>query len=439
MDKNKNKSFVKWLEILQQESWQLELLISGFAIFLLASAYDQLDSFEYQIHLLTTGSLYFQTLILPFQIILGAWYVLMINLILHVLLRGLWISTIGIRYVSGEIDFELLKFSPKFDRFLKKKIVSFDLYIQRLEQLCSIVFGFTFLIIFILISMGLFVIGIILLALAINFISQYLHKGWLALMIPLLILYVFGGMIYFIDFMSLGWIKREKSLAKLYYPIYRFFSVITMSFVYRPLYYNLIDNRYGRKVVLFLIPYLLIFTMISSMRFETHSYLPAQRNVQTLGNDYYDDAWGGDKLFSSASINSKYVSNGFIELFLPYNGGSDDEVIERLCPDLPAVRKGVFLLRSADDVRRTMNAAEALDCHSQRFQIFVNDTLMKNLKYKFFDHLQRKNVGLTTILDVSFLTRGEHSLKIEVLFPETRQGNDTLVFRHTDDIPFWKE
>ncbi len=47
MDKNKNKSFVKWLEILQQESWQLELLISGFAIFLLASAYDQLDSFEY--------------------------------------------------------------------------------------------------------------------------------------------------------------------------------------------------------------------------------------------------------------------------------------------------------------------------------------------------------------------------------------------------------
>ena len=64
MAKDKNKSFVKWIEILQQESWQLELLISGFAIFLLASVYDEIGSFEYQISLLTTGSAYFGTSLL---------------------------------------------------------------------------------------------------------------------------------------------------------------------------------------------------------------------------------------------------------------------------------------------------------------------------------------------------------------------------------------
>ena len=213
MAKDHKKSFVKWLEILQQESWQLELLISGFAIFLLAGAYDQLDSFEYQIYLLTTGSSYFGTLILPFQILLGAWYVLIINLILHVLLRGLWISTIGIRYVSGEIEFDILNFSPKFDRFLKKRIVSFDAYIEKLEQLCSIVFGFTFLIIFILISMGLFVVGIVFLALTIDMIEGNFHNGWLALVIPVLILYLFGGLLYFIDFITLGWIKKRKSIS----------------------------------------------------------------------------------------------------------------------------------------------------------------------------------------------------------------------------------
>lgn len=31
-DRSKNK-LSKWLELLQQESWQLELIISGFAIF----------------------------------------------------------------------------------------------------------------------------------------------------------------------------------------------------------------------------------------------------------------------------------------------------------------------------------------------------------------------------------------------------------------------
>jgi hypothetical protein len=439
MAKDKKKSFVKWLEILQQESWQLELLISGFAIFLLASAYDQLDGFEYQINLLTTGSSYFGTLLLPFQIIMGAWYVLIINLVLHVLLRGLWISTIGIRYVSGEIDFEILKFSPNFDRFLKKRIVSFDLYIQKLEQLCSIVFGFTFLIIFILISFGLFVIGAVLLGISINTIVENYHNGWLTLLIPFLILYLFGGLIYFIDFMTLGWVKKRKSISKLYYPIYRFFSVVTLSFVYRPLYYNLIDNKYGRKVVLFLIPYLVIFTLISSMRFETHSYLPDQRNHYTLGNDRYDDTWDGTKLLSVASIQSKFISNGYMELYLPYIGKTDDQVIAHLCPDLEPAKKGVFFLSNNDEARNNMDADIALDCHSQRFQIFVNDSLFENIKYRFYDHPERKNNGLTTILDVSFLSRGEHNLKIKVLFPESVADKDTLVFRQNDNIPFWKE
>ncbi len=439
MAKDKTKSFVKWLEIMQQESWQLELLISGFAIFLLASAYDQLDSFEYQIHLLTTGNSYFGTLLLPFKIILGAWYVLIVNLILHVLLRGLWISTIGIRYVSGEIDFDYLNFNPKFDRFLKKKIVSFDVYIQQLEQLCSIVFGFTFLIIFILISTGLFLIGVVLLGISINGISQYYHNGWLAIVIPFFLLYLIGGLIYFIDFMTLGWVKKQKGISKLYYPIYRFFSIVTLSFVYRPLYYNLIDNKYGRKVVLFLIPYLFIFTMVSSMSFETHSYLPDQRENQTLSSDNYDDTWDGTKLVSSASIRSKYISNGYMELYLPYNGNADDKVIALLCPELEPAKKGVFFFSHSDEARDTMNAAAALDCHKQRFKIFLNDSLLHGLSYRFFDHPQRKNKGLTTIFDINFLERGEHELKIKVLFPRDRNGKDTLVLLETDVIPFWKQ
>lgn len=439
MAKDKNKSFVKWLEILQQESWQLELLISGFAIFLLAGAYDQLDSFEYQINLLTTGSQYFSTLFLPFQILLGAWYVLIINLILHVLLRGLWISTIGIRYVSGEIEFEILKLSPKFDRFLKKRIVSFDSYIEKLEQLCSIVFGFTFLIIFILISLGLFTLGIILLALSIDTIDANYHNGWLALVIPLLILYLFGGLIYFIDFITLGWIKKVKSISGMYYPIYRFFSVVTLSFVYRPLYYNLVDNKYGRKVVLFLIPYSLVFILISSMKFETQAYLPNRRNNLTQGSDYYDDTWNGTRLLSSASIHSKYVKNGYIELYLPYIGRTDDQVIAVLCPDLQPAKKGIFFFNSDDEARDKMNANEALDCHSKRFRIYVNDSLHSDINYRFFDHPQRKNKGLSSIFDVSYLDRGEHKLKINVLLPRVRNRKDTLIFVESQIIPFWKE
>jgi len=438
MAKDKKKSFVKWLEILQQESWQLELLISGFAIFLLASAYDSMDGIKYQIDLLGNGNSYFSTLLtFPFQILLGSWYVLIINLVLHVLLRGLWISTIGIRYVSGEIDFDFLNLSSKFDRFLKKRIISFDHYIQQLEQLCSIVFGFTFLIIFLLISGGLFVIGILLLVLPLTTLRE-ISTGLIAIPLGFLIVYIFGGFLYFIDFMTLGWIKKRKSIASLYYPIYRFFSVITLSFVYRPLYYNLIDNKYGRKVVLFLIPYGIVFILISSMTVRTYSYLPDYRLNESLEIDKYDDTWREAQLISSASVQSKFVKNGYIELYLPYVGKSDDEVISLLCPDLKAAEKGVFFFGRNGNGGQ-IDAKEALDCHSQRFQIFVNDSLLNDLEFRFFDHPKRKNNGLLTILDVDFLERGEHKLKINVLFAQSLKGKDTLVFRQTDDIPFWIE
>ncbi|UCE94117.1 MAG: hypothetical protein JSV73_02220, partial [Flavobacteriaceae bacterium] len=78
MPENNKKSFAKWLEILQQESWQLELLISGFAIFLLASAYDPLVQLNYDLRLLTMGGSYYGTLFLPLQIAVGTWYVLII-------------------------------------------------------------------------------------------------------------------------------------------------------------------------------------------------------------------------------------------------------------------------------------------------------------------------------------------------------------------------
>lgn len=437
MDKNKNKSFVKWLEWLQQESWELELLISGFSIFLLASAYDYFDLLEYRINILDTGKLYVIVLRLLFHVLVGAWYVLMVNLMVHVLLRGLWISTIGLRSVSGDIDFDRLRLSPKFDRFLRKRIVSFDHYIQRLEELCSIVFGFTFLIIFLLISMGLFVIGIVLLGYTIKVFNENYGKGWLSLLVPLLIFYLLGGLLFFVDFITLGWFKRRKRIAKFYYPIYRFFSLITFSSVYRPMYYNLIDNSFGRKVVLLLIPYLMVFMLVSTMQVENFGYLPGNREEQTLNNELYDDSWDSSQLSYQASINSKYISNGYVELYLPYFSENDDKAIQKLCPDIVPAKKGIFVFGRRDFARDSMDAKAVLECHSQRFRIYVNDSLLPDVKYRFLDHLTRKTQGLLTIIDVSYLDRGEHGLRIEALVPDTIDAKDTLLFRPAGMIPFW--
>jgi hypothetical protein len=256
--------------------------------------------------------------------------------------------------------------------------------------------------------------------------------------VPFLVLYLLGGLIYFLDFITLGWLKRKKGIARFYYPIYRFFSVITLAFIYRPIYYNLLDNKYGRNIILFLIPYLIGFTLIASLTVNSHAYLPGNRTLQSISNNFYDDTLE-DRASYSASISSKFVKNGYAQLFLPYVARTDDKVIEAICPDLKPAKTGFSLFGIDDPLRNSMNADLALDCHTQRFKIYVNDTLLNHLKYRFHEHPTRKNIGLLTVLDVGYLPRGEHIIKVYVKLLQDSNGKDTLLFRESALIPFWKE
>lgn len=444
-NKTKNK-FSKWLEDLQQESWQLELIISGFSIFLLLGAYESISNLEFQIRLLATGDRIYSMLHIPYSILLGSWYVLVFNLILHVLLRGLWISTIGLRYVSGDIDFKELEFSPKFEQHLKRRIVSFDTYIERLEKICSVVFAFTFLIVFILISGGLAILALISLGLIVDWINHDIGDIGVFIFLPIVFLFLFFGLIYFIDFITLGWIKRRKKFAKLYYPFYRFYSLLTLAFIYRPIYYNLIDNKFGRRVGLLLIPYLIVFVVGSSLTVRSHAFLPSHRAKQSFHNIHYEDTSEENRLSYQASIPSKFVKDDFLPLYLPYNPENDDKAIQLLCPDLKPAKTGTgfegFFLQTWDWNRDIMNADSALLCSAQRLQIYLNDSLLSNAKYRFYEHPIRQNIGLLTILDIKHLPRGEQILRVDAKVPEHTNvwsEVDSLITVEAAHIPFWKE
>ena len=83
---------------------------------------------------------------------------------IHVILRGLWIGALGLRYVSGDIEFDKLNYQNKFTGYLKKKIVSFDRYVARLENYCSVMFAVSFLLIFYVISIFMVIISIVIIA-----------------------------------------------------------------------------------------------------------------------------------------------------------------------------------------------------------------------------------------------------------------------------------
>lgn len=438
MEKKEKGNISLLLERLQEESWQLELLISGFAIFLVAGSWESIQNFfqAFQIKALGSSSNFNFTPILIMGI-LGSWFFLLINLIMHVFLRGLWISAIGLRYISGDVDFDTLNFSPKFDQFLKKRIPHFDNYIEMIEKICSLVFAFTFMLIFMLISLCL--VGIFFMIF--NWGLNDLFEGWMNETLYAIlrqggnIVIAIGFFVYFIDFITLGWIKRRKRFSFIYYPIYRLCSWITLSRLYRPLYYNMIDNRLGKAAGYLLVPYLFIGATIATIKNDSFLYFPTS---EILDNRFYLKNFGEDDSIVNPIIPSKLIKDSYLELFIPYMG-SDDEAILYNCPGLRAEKSlgaRITIISFSGNSIDSSPVDSLLTCVSSVNRISINDSLYKDIEFEFYIQPENNEHGLLSLIDIADLNRGKHIINIE---KQKINKQDSILWRSVAKIPFWKE
>ncbi len=263
-------NFKEWLDKIQQESWQLELIISSLALFLVIGLKPQIQQLDAFIALRAEEA---STYLFDGLSTLAwtAWYVFIINLIIHITVRGLWIGAIGLRYVSGDIDFRRLNYSTRFENYLTRNVGQFDSYIEKLERAGSILFSFTYLLFFLFLSLILIFLPPVL-------VIDYFTSNS-KLLIFLLLIYLLFGSFYMFDFLSLGGIKKidNRIISSIYFYIYLFFSAISLSFLYRPLLYNFLDNPYSRRLLWLFIPYsLIIIGLPSEIKFNDLAYFPVR-------------------------------------------------------------------------------------------------------------------------------------------------------------------
>ena len=219
----------QWLKKLERESWQLELLVSAFTIFLLIQAIyaydDWLTEIRYQYYFNTN----LFSMVFAFIGLVGmSLKALTFSLIIHLMLRGFWIGTIGLRSVQSEIDFSQLNYSEKFTDRLKKKVTTLDQLVINLDETCSVIFAFSFLVIAILMSLGLYLLSMGICVFFWQTLADSLPDSFdLAITIGgaiSILTILFGGLIYMIDYFTLGFFKKYKWTSKIYYPLYRLFS-----------------------------------------------------------------------------------------------------------------------------------------------------------------------------------------------------------------------
>ena len=439
----------KWLRRLQQESWNLELLISGFSIFLLFQGREIIEEVLNQLNVHYGGGALRPFMIILFLICYLGCNVLIFNLILHILLRGFWIGAIGLSSVRNKRDFSTLHYTEKFTTRLNEKVPSLEKLIVRLDNFCSTIFAFTFLIVLMLIS---FFSVIIVLALVTSIIGKFEtwffpESGDLVNMISLIVLLVFlaTGLLYFLDTLTLGGLKRIKWLQKVYYPIYRFFNFISFSSVYNSLYYHLLTRFPKRYIMLAILFYVGIFFLSPFFSYNLYRFYPDNATNSELFTNNYDDERSPEDQISNASISSLIIKDQFLPVFIRYNN-KHNEILLKNCQDYEPSKKSDFVsgLRFStngfaitDPSVPEADPEKLLNCLQQHYKLYLNDSLYHQTDFYFFkQNGEIEEKGLKTLLDIAHLPRGKNLLKI------THMALDTAELYIEKDyaiIPFYKE
>ncbi len=430
-----NPAFKKLLQKLQEESWQLELLISGFAIFGLFTA---LPTIEFRVFDAQFTQQIYAFVI--YSILWASCKILIFNLLLHVLLRGLWIGALGLRYVSGDIDYDSLKYSPKFTRYLKKRVGSFDKYIATLENYCSVIFAISFLLIFYVVAITFTLVTIALIATYLidsDDLPNWLSKG---VGITLMLFIIFGMLFTVIDFITLGFLKKKKWLSKIYFPIYWVFSFITLSFLYRPLVYNFLDNKFGKRLSFVLVPFYILITLMTSLKHKTSNYFSIDSTSTEIiaNNNNYEDLLTETSFIDDVAIQSKVITDAYVKVFVQfnenienrmynYNQGLKPKEDKRGLGSNITINGGPIIdIRKRDSLRK-----EYIKTFNDIYYVKIDSTVYDN-EFIFASNIQNKP-GFETYIPTKNLTEGKHVLRVR---RRAIQNQDTT-YRNVATIPFW--
>jgi len=431
----KDSKFKNLLDKLQQESWQLELLISGFAIFGLITAIPHIR----------TAMVFAQNdnepfYFIPTLIAFTACSILIFNLLIHVILRGLWIGALGLRYVSGDIDFEKLNYQNKFTSYLKKKIISFDKYVATLETYCSVLFAISFLLIFYVISIALILICILAIALLIINNKNFPETLREIVGAILLLFMLIGAILVFIDFLTQGYLKKKKILSKIYFPFYLIFSYISLTFLYRPLVYNFLDHKFTRRLSFFLVPSYIAISILVSFKNHKTNYLTSTIKVPNLyidSKNYENLLIEDDDFARVATIQSKIIRTPFIKLFRVFNAKVEDRIYDyhpSLKPknDKRGFRTDIVMFSSTEYLQnRDSLTRKYLEVFNNTHQVYIDSIKFDSAFLISKD--KRKQYGFETYINIKKLAEGKHVLKLKRL---SKRKKDTIT--STDiTIPFW--
>ena len=401
-DKLKENQTPNWLAKIQNNSWEPEILISGFSI----AFFFILPKYIYNFTAMLIQDFGANAFLSSVQygmmiVIITSLQVLFMG---HLTLRGFWAGLVGLSYVfpngikKDSLDKELQNCT------FKKPV---DLVIA-VERICSLIFSFAFIIILFLIK--LIVMYAVLIAGFILLYSLKLNsKETTIVQLSLVIL----ATVVFIMFQR----QKKKRLVK--NPA----SSLTSNLIY-----TFTTNVSKKTMVLFLLVFTIItiplsYSSISKFRFDVQDGLRNSKSGLTYvdENNYLNKRENGLRI-QRAAVGSFLVDKDYLELYI--SSYKSDEILIRDIQENYDKYKTIMPEIEANELNQTGIYKIFIDDE----HIFVNDWLLK----KDTEHSQK---FLTTYIPVDSLSNGIHTLTVRRVRWD-RKKKDFELIENWASIPF---
>lgn len=417
-------------------TWEVELLISGVAVFAMLQLPGWLNERLMFLRPRFEDG-WRDALTMAFSYAMGAAVILAATFALHLLLRAYWIALVGTRSVyPGGIRFDRLRMGPIEREVMQRRDGDFAAMIERADNRASIVFATGVALAVILIALTVLVVGLFAAGMAVATALQWQASADRILLLGIAIVLAPALLVSLLDRKFGARLPDGHPLRRVIEGAYNLYA--RFGFANKGGVLGVLASHHGRWRV-----QAIAMTAIALCLFGAMFGQLALRTPGRVGNyawfphfdgeaaDVVDAAWYDDQRDPLRSplapfIQSAEIENNYIRLTVPFQPDRDAEAMKQACSAAAGIK--------AADTRATAT----LSCLAALHPVTLDGHSLPGLRYDAGSDARTRRPALVAMIDVRALAPGRHELAI-ARSPSSPAAAEPAIVKHDAwTIPFWR-
>lgn len=411
-------------------TWEVELLISGVAVFAMLQLPGLLDDAMFRLSP-RFGDEVRQMLVLAYVYAKGMALILAVTFVLHLLLRARWIALVGMHSVYPEgIRWENLRMGPILRDIERARARPFAAIIERADNLAAMVFAVGVTLAIFVVPIAIVAIGISAIGFALSALSGKQVDVVTVMLAVFAIVLLPASAAMMLDKQLGEKLSPDGFVGRMTRRMLGIYARIGFSRTRNPIMALLGSHVSDTRISTATVGLLLVALMVSALslvaarspeKIGNYSLFPAATHGNAIASAHYDDQRDPARDEAVPYMQSMVVAGPYLKLVVPFRPNLDEPAMRDRCPQA-TVAKGDGL------------AAARLACLQSLHGVALDGKPL-DVQYEPGSDPRTDRPALVAMIDVRDLPRGRHELQVAHPPESSKKRRDDPGF---DRIPFWK-